>query len=41
VLVGGAIDRHGWTVGSFIVASAAIAGVVVAWRLRRVRTASL
>jgi len=41
VLVGGAIDRHGWTVGSFIVASAGIAGVVVAWRLRRVRRASL
>ncbi|AVJ28414.1 CynX/NimT family MFS transporter [Achromobacter spanius] len=36
VAVGGAIDRFGWTSASFIVAAAGLAGVLVAWRLRRV-----
>ncbi|WP_313694645.1 MFS transporter [Achromobacter mucicolens] len=37
VAVGGAIDRFGWTSASFIVAAAGLAGVAVAWRLRRVK----
>jgi len=36
VAVGGAIDRFGWSSASFIVAAAGLAGVAVAWRLRRV-----
>lgn len=36
VAVGGAIDRFGWTSASFIVAAAGLAGMAVAWRLRRV-----
>ncbi|MFJ3459950.1 CynX/NimT family MFS transporter [Achromobacter spanius] len=39
VAVGGAIDRFGWTSASFIVAAAGLAGVAVAWRLRRVEAA--
>jgi predicted MFS family arabinose efflux permease len=39
VAVGGAIDRFGWTSASFIVAAAGLAGVAVAWRLRRVGAA--
>ena len=39
VAVGGAIDRYGWTSASFIVAAAGLAGVLVAWRLRRVEAA--
>ena len=41
VAVGGAIDRFGWSSASFIVAAAGLAGVAVAWRLRRVRGADL
>lgn len=41
VAVGGAIDRFGWTSASFIVAAAGLAGVAVAWRLRRVKGATL
>ncbi|KRB17789.1 CynX/NimT family MFS transporter [Achromobacter sp. Root170] len=37
VAVGGAIDRFGWTPASFVVAAAGLAGVAVAWRLRRVK----
>ncbi|MGN6662240.1 MAG: MFS transporter [Achromobacter mucicolens] len=37
VAVGGAIDRFGWTSASLIVAAAGLAGVAVAWRLRRVK----
>ncbi len=39
VAVGGAIDRFGWSSASFIVAAAGLAGVAVAWRLRRVEAA--
>lgn len=41
VAVGGAIDRFGWTSASFIVAGAGLAGVAIAWRLRRVDGARL
>ncbi|EHK63564.1 CynX/NimT family MFS transporter [Achromobacter arsenitoxydans] len=37
--VGGAIDRYGWSSASFIVAAAGLAGVAIAWRLRRVEPA--
>ncbi|MEN4918052.1 MFS transporter [Achromobacter spanius] len=39
VAVGGAIDRYGWSSASFIVAAAGVAGLVIAWRLRRVEPA--
>jgi len=41
VAVGGAIDRFGWTSASIIVAAAGLAGVAIAWRLRRVDGARL
>ncbi|WP_313621924.1 MFS transporter [Achromobacter sp.] len=41
VAVGSAIDRYGWGSASFIVAAAGVAGLVIAWRLARVRAASL
>jgi predicted MFS family arabinose efflux permease len=41
VAVGGAIDRYGWASASFIVAAAGLAGVAVAWRLRRLKGAGL
>ncbi|MNT34176.1 hypothetical protein D3C72_1701390 [compost metagenome] len=39
VAVGGAIDRYGWASASFIVAAAGVAGLAIAWRLRRVEPA--
>ncbi len=40
VAVGSAIDRYGWTSAAVIVAAAGVAGLAIAWRLRRIKTAS-
>ena len=39
--VGGVIDRYGWAQASLIVAAAALGGVAIAWRLRRLNGARL
>ncbi|CCH09042.1 CynX/NimT family MFS transporter [Achromobacter xylosoxidans] len=41
VTVGGVIDRYGWAQASLIVAAAALGGVTIAWRLRRLNGAQL
>ena len=41
VTVGGVIDRYGWAQASLIVAAAALGGVAIAWRLRRLNGARL
>jgi predicted MFS family arabinose efflux permease len=41
VTVGGVIDRYGWAQASLVVAAAALGGVAIAWRLRRLHGARL
>ncbi|MPT28351.1 MAG: MFS transporter, partial [Achromobacter sp.] len=41
VTVGGVIDRYGWAQAALVVAAAALGGVAIAWRLRRLNGARL